>query len=269
MQKFIRWVVGIALVLLIGFPFYWIMISSFKPGDEVLIPNLWPEAFTLQHYQELIEQTSYLANLYNSLFVAVMTMFITILIVIPASYSIYRFDYRGREFLFRLILASYIFPGVLLLVPVYQLMNSVQLVDSLWSLVVINVTFAAPFAVWLMKGFFDAVPKDLDESAAIDGAGPFRVLFQIILPLILPGIGTISIYAFVLAWTEFTFASVLISSDANRVLTTGMNAIMGQYTVRWGWTTAGAVLTIIPVVILFAFVGRYFVRGLQAGAIKS
>jgi len=142
------------------------------------------------------------------------------------------------------------------------------LVNSLFGLMVINVTFAAPFSVWLMQGFFDNVPIALDESAAIDGAGRMRTLFQIILPLIGPGIATISIYAFIMAWTEFAFSSVLINSDSLRTLPIGLNAIMGQYTVRWGWTTAGAVLALLPVVIFFAFVGKYFVKGLTAGAVK-
>ncbi|SDO05097.1 carbohydrate ABC transporter permease [Alkalicoccus daliensis] len=269
MNKLIRIFVGTFLIILIAFPFYWVLISSFKPSDQILSPDLWPETFTLVHYVELLEQTPYLTNLFNSVFVAGMTMVFTVLIVIPAAYGIFRFQFIGRNFLFRLILASYIFPGVLLLVPVYQLMSDLGLVNSLWSLVIINVTFAAPFAVWLMRGFFDAIPTELDEAASIDGAGPMKTLFLIIIPLIKPGIATIAIYAFVLAWTEFTFASILITEDSQRVLTTGMNAIMGQYTVRWGWTTAGAVLTVIPVLIFFAFVGRYFVRGLASGAVKT
>lgn len=131
-----------------------------------------------------------------------------------------------------------------------------------------NVTFSAPFAVWLMRGFFDAIPVGLDEAASIDGAGRMRTLMQIILPLIMPGIATIMIYAFITSWTEFAYASVLISSDQLRTLPVGLKAIMGQYTVRWGWTTAGAVLTLLPVVVFFAFVGKFFVRGLTTGAVK-
>ncbi|WP_314000828.1 carbohydrate ABC transporter permease [uncultured Paenibacillus sp.] len=267
-MKAVRIIVGIALIFLIAFPFYWIIMSSFKPADQILKPDFVPRSFTLEHYRQLLDQTSYATNLSNSVIVAFGTMLISVLLVIPAGFAIYRMKFAGRRFVNRLILATYVFPGILLLVPVYQLMADLRLVDSLIGLIVINVTFAAPFSVWLMQGFFDSVPIALDEAAAIDGAGRMRTLMQIVLPLIGPGIATISIYAFIMAWTEFAFSSVLISSEELRTLPIGLNAIMGQYTVRWGWTTAGAVLTLLPVVVFFAFVGKYFVKGLTAGAVK-
>ncbi|MBW4084260.1 carbohydrate ABC transporter permease [Paenibacillus sp. S150] len=267
-MKAVRYLFGILISFLIVFPFYWVIVSSLKPADQILKPDLLPKALTLLHYRELLEQTSYLTNLSNSVLVALGTMICSVLIVIPAGYAIYRMKFAGRKLVSRLILATYIFPGTLLLVPVYQMMSDLHLVNSLWGLIVINVTFAAPFSVWLMQGFFDSVPVALDEAAAIDGAGRMRTLLQIILPLIGPGIATISIYAFITSWTEFAFSSVLITSEELRTLPIGLNAIMGQYTVRWGWTTAGAVLTLLPVVIFFAFVGRFFVKGLTAGAVK-
>ncbi len=267
-MRFVKILFVIFLVFLIAFPFYWVIVSSFKLPSQILQPDLWPKAWTLQHYKELIYDTPYLTNLFNSMIVSFGTMIITILLVVPASYAIFRMDFKGRKFFFYLILATFIFPTMLLLVPVYQLMSSIRLIDSLWSLIIINVTFAAPFATWLMSGFFKKIPHSLDEAAAVDGAGQLRILFQIILPLLAPGLATIAIYSFVVSWTEFTFASVLISSESNQVLTVGMNQIMGQYTVKWGWTTAGAVLTLLPVLILFAFMGKYFVRGLTEGSIK-
>lgn len=267
-MKPVRYIVGILLTVLIVFPFYWVTVSSFKPADQILKPDLFPKSFTLEHYRQLLDQTSYLTNLSNSILVSIGTLIVSVLIVIPACFAIYRMKFTGRRFVSRLILATYVFPGILLLVPVYQLMAELHLVDSLLGLIVINVTFAAPFSVWLMQGFFDSVPLALDEAAAIDGAGRMRTLIQIILPLIGPGIATISIYGFITSWTEFAFSSVLISSEELRTLPIGLNAIMGQYTVRWGWTTAGAVLTLLPVVVFFAFVGKYFVKGLTAGAVK-
>jgi len=267
-MKIIKWIFGILLVFLIAFPFYWVIISSFKLPDQILQPDLWPKGWTLQHYKEVLFDTPYLTNLQNSLIVSFGTMFLTVLIVIPASYAIYRMDFKGRNFFYNLILATYIFPTMLLLVPVYQLMTNIGLVDTLWSLIIMNVTFAAPFATWLMSGFFKSVPRSLDESASIDGAGTMKILFSIILPLIAPGIATIAIYSFVISWTEFTFASILVTSDQFKVLPIGLNQIMGQYTVRWGWTTAGGVLTLLPVLIFFAFVGKYFVKGLTEGSVK-
>jgi ABC-type glycerol-3-phosphate transport system permease component len=267
-MKVFRYVIGILLTILIVFPFYWIIVSSLKPADQILQPDLFPKSFTLEHYRQLFTQTSFLTNMKNSVIVSVCSMAVNVLIVVPAGFALYRMKFPGRKLISRLILATYIFPGILLLVPVYQMMASLDLVDSLLSLVIINVTFSAPFSIWLMHGFFDAVPLDLDEAASVDGAGRLRILNQIVLPLIVPGIATISIYSFIMAWTEFAFASVLIVDDNLRTLPIGLNAIMGQYTVRWGWTTAGAVLTLLPVAIFFALVGRYFVKGLTQGAVK-
>ncbi|MEK4803210.1 carbohydrate ABC transporter permease [Oceanobacillus sp. FSL K6-0118] len=267
-MKIVKWILVSLLVLFIAFPFYWVIISSFKTPDQILQPDLWPKEWTLENYQMLLTETPYLNNLKNSIIVSFGTMIITTIIVVPASYAFYRLNFKGKQFFYYLILATFIFPTMLLLVPVYQLMNSVNLIDNIWSLIIINVTFAAPFATWLMSGFFKDIPESLDESAAIDGAGKIRILFQIILPLIVPGLTTIAVYAFVVSWTEFAFSSVLISSEANQVLTIGMNQIMGQYTIRWGWTTAGAVLTLLPVLIFFAFVGRYFIKGLTEGSVK-
>ncbi len=229
-MRALRILIGTILTFLIVFPFYWVIISSFKPADQILQPDLFPRAFTLEHYEQLLGQTPYLTNLKNSILVSLGTMIVSVLIVVPASYAIYRMRFRGRRFVSRLIIATYIFPGILLLVPVYQLMSTINLVDSLWGLVVINVTFAAPFSVWLMQGFIDSVPIALDEAAAIDGAGRMRTLLQILLPLIGPGIATISVYAFIMSWTEFAFSSVLITSGDLRTLPVGLNAIMGQYT---------------------------------------
>src|SRR5690625_5011568 len=269
MKHIFKWVLIVFFVLLIGFPFYWVIISSFKTPDQILHPDLWPATWSLENYKQLLTGTSYAQSLMNSLIVSISTMIITVLIVVPASYAIFRMNFKGKNLFYYLILATFIFPTMLLLVPIHQLMSALNLVDNLWSLIIINVTFSAPFATWLMSGFFKSIHKTIDESASIDGAGKMRILFQIIIPLISPGIATISIYAFVVSWTEFAFASVLVSSEENRVLTVYLNQIMGQYNVNWGWTTAGAVLTLIPVIVFFAFVGKFFIKGLTEGAIKE
>jgi multiple sugar transport system permease protein len=267
--KVLKWLVGIFIGFLIFFPFYWVIISSFKTSSQILQPDIWPRIWTLEHYQELFTLTSYPSNLFNSAIVALGTMAVTILIVIPASYAIYRMNFYGKNFLTKLLLATYIFPGILLLVPVYSLMSKIDLINNYWSLIIMNVTFAGPFSIWLMKGFYEAIPNTLDEAAGLDGASSMQILFRIILPLIRPGLATIIIYSFISSWTEFTFASILVTDDRFKTLPVGLHAIMGQYTIRWGWTTAAAVLTLLPVVIIFAFIGKFFIKGLTEGAVKA
>ncbi|GAB4440482.1 MAG: carbohydrate ABC transporter permease [Anaerolineae bacterium] len=258
------------LLFVVIAPFYWIFTASIKAPEEIIAqtPTLFPQSFTLTHYDKLLASSDFPQYLVNSVAVAALTMAITVVLSTMAAYSLYRLRFPGRDFLFKIILVTYVFPGILLLIPLYEMMSRLGLIDSLWALVFINVTFAAPFAVWLLQAFFRAIPYELEEAAALDGAGRVRILLTIMLPLALPGVTSIAIYAFITSWTEYMFASVLILSDATRTLPVGLAGIVGQYQVDWGLLLAGATVTTIPVLILFALFGRNFVEGLTAGAVK-
>jgi multiple sugar transport system permease protein len=265
-----RWIALIALVIVVLGPIYWIAASSLKSPQEIIstTPSLWPERIYLGHYQRLFASTPYLTYLTNSTLVAAATMLVTVVVAVLASFSMYRLRVRGARALASLILLCYLIPGTLLLVPIYCSFAIVGLIDSPIALVIVNVAFALPFCVWLLKGFFDAIPAEIDDAAAVDGAGPLTLFRTVILPLLAPGIGTVALYAFVFSWTEVVFASQLILSDDRKTLPIGLTAIMGQYTIDWGLLMAGASLTMVPGAILFAAVGRYFVRGLTAGAVQ-
>jgi multiple sugar transport system permease protein len=187
-----------------------------------------------------------------------------------ASYAIYRLEFPGRSLLQKIILVTYAFPNILLLIPLYMMLSAMRpkLIDTPWALVVVDVTFAAPFAVWMLQAFFKSIPVELEEAAALDGAGRIQTILKIFMPLAAPGIASIAIYAFISSWTEYMFASVLIISDSNRTLPVGLAGIIGQYQVDWGLLLAGATITTLPVLILFSIVGRSFVEGLTAGAVK-
>lgn len=258
------------LLFLVIAPFYWIFTASIKAPQEIIAqtPTLFPNSFTLEHYNKLLASSNFPRYLLNSTIIASITMAITVVLSVMAAYGLYRLQFPGRKFLFRIILATYIFPGILLLIPLYQLMSQLRLVDTLWGLVIINVTFASPFAVWMLQAFFQSVPLEIEEAAALDGANRLSIILRIILPLTAPGIASVAIYAFITSWTEYMFASVLILSDANRTLPVGLAGIIGQYQVDWGLLLAGATVTTLPVLILFSFVGRSFIEGLTAGAVK-
>lgn len=261
--------VSVLLVLVIA-PFYWIFSSSIKAPQEIIAqtPTIVPQSFTLEHYDHLLASSDFPMYLVNSTIVAALTMAITVILSAMAAYGLYRLRFPGRELLFRVILVTYAFPGILVLVPLYDMLTQVGLVDTRWALVIVNVTFAAPFAVWMLRAFFRSVPYELEEAAALDGAGRLRIMLRIMLPLTAPGIASIAIYAFITSWTEYMFASILIISDANRTLPVGLAGIIGQYQVDWGLLLAGATATTLPVMILFGLVGRNFVEGLTAGAVK-
>ncbi len=266
---FIGKIFAVFLAFIILFPFYWIVISSFKTSDTIVHPDLWPVKSTLAHYQQLLSTPTFVSGLKSSLIVTAGTVVILLVIVILASYGLYRFEFKGKAFLNKVILLAYIFPGILLVVPVYDIMAKIHLVDSYAALIIMNVTFAAPFCVWLMNGFFASVPKSLDESAALDGLSKMGILLKIHIPLLKPGIATVAVYGLISAWTEFTFASILVISDEYKTLPIVLKAITSSYTVQWGQITASATLAMLPIIVIFAFVGKYFIGGLTAGAIKE
>jgi multiple sugar transport system permease protein len=258
------------LMILVLAPFYWIFSSSIKVPQEIIArkPTLFPQSFTTQHYSKLFNKSPFPTYLRNSLIVAAGTMLITVVLSTLAAYGLYRMRFPGRKMLFRIILITYAFPGVLLLVPMYQMMTALHLVDRLVALVIVDVTLAAPFAVWMLQAFFRTIPQELEEAAALDGATRLGIIVRIMLPLAAPGVASIAIFAFITSWTEYIFASILIISEANRTVPVGLAGIIGQYQVDWGLLLAGATVTTLPVLALFGLVGRNFVEGLTAGAVR-
>lgn len=258
------------LVLVVGLPFWWVVTGSIKVPREIIqrVPTMFPQSFTTQHFQKLLQFTDFPAYLVNSLAVALFSTLVTVVLALPAAYAFFRMDFPGRNALYRLILLAYAFPGVVVLIPLYGLFARAGLIDSRASLVIVNVAFALPFSIWMMRSFLASVPREIEEAAIIDGAPTTTILVRILMPLIAPGIASVAIFAFISSWTEYLFASVLIVSDANRTIPVGFAGIIGQYQIDWGLLLAGATAATIPVVILFAFVGRWFVSGLTEGAVK-
>lgn len=262
---------GLALVaLVIGLPFWWVATGSIKLPREIIsrVPTMVPHSFTLQHFDKLLKSTDFPAYLVNSLAVALFTTAVTVALALPAAYAFFRMEFPGRAALYRLILVAYAFPTVVVLIPIYGLFAQLGLIDTRTSLVVVNVAFALPFSIWMMRSFLASVPREIEEAAVIDGAPARVILLRILAPLIAPGIASVAIFTFIVSWTEYLFASVLIVSDARRTIPVGFAGIIGQYQIDWGLLLAGATLATIPVVILFAFVGRWFVAGLTEGAVK-
>ncbi|MBS3648507.1 carbohydrate ABC transporter permease [Pseudaminobacter sp. 19-2017] len=258
------------IVLLIGLPFWWVMSGSIKLPREIIsrVPTMVPQSFTLQHFEKLLQSTDFPAYLVNSLLVALFSTVFTIALALPTAYAFFRMKFPGRAALYRLILVAYAFPTVVVLIPIYGLFARFGLIDTRASLVIVNIAFALPFSIWMMRSFLASVPRDIEEAAIVDGAPPRVILLRIMAPLIAPGIASVAIFTFIASWTEYLFASVLIVSDARRTIPVGFAGIIGQYQIDWGLLLAGATLATIPVVILFAFVGRWFVTGLTEGAVK-
>ncbi len=269
-KKLPNFVSQLVVTIVVFAPIYWIVMSSFKGPEEIIRsePTFWPETWTFGNFERLFTSTKYLVFLGNSLFLSISTAVVTVLISLGAAYGLYRIRVPGSGRIAGVILLAYMIPGTLLIVPLHQTLSGLGLIDSLTALLLLNVAFTAPFSTWLLRGFILSIPSDLDDAAAIDGAGPVRTMFEIVLPLLRPGMATVAVYSFVFSWTEFVFASQFVSRQELQTLPIGLSAIIGQYNVDWGLVLAGVVFTMLPAVFVFLLVGRFFIGGLIAGATK-
>ena len=258
------------IFIIFFFPFFWIISSAFKSPQEIIQKNstIIPRSFTFEHFEKILFSSDFLIYLKNSLIVSFFSMFIAVVLSIFAAYGLHKLKFYGNKLVERSLLVTYAFPGVILLIPMYLMLGKMGLLNSYFALILINVTFSTPFAVWMLKAFFKTIPYDIEEAAMIDGASKMTILFKIIFPLALPCIASVSIFCFIISWTEYMFASIMISGDDLKTLPVGLASIVGQYQIDWGFLLAGATLASLPVIILFIFVGKYFVSGLTDGAVK-
>ena len=262
-------VISLVMFILLA-PFLWILLASFRPNME-LIRNqtLIPQNITIENYISLFTKSAYWQWVINSTIVAIYTVILSLPLIVAGAYSVYRTQYRGRNVLSLFLLSVYIFPRALLVVPIFKIFDGLALVDSHLGCALMNTAFAVPFGIWLLQAFLKSLPPELEEAAAVDGIGRIRTLFQIIIPQAAPGIIAIAMFAFIVSWTEYLFAMTLLLSNDLHTLPIGLTGIVfGQYRVNWGFAAAGAVGSALPVFILFLIVGRWFIRGISAGAIK-
>ena len=270
-RKLLPWFfIGLLMVITVG-PVLWVALSSLKTAREIISspPTLWPATVTFEQYRLLLFETDFLIQLRNSLIVGLGTTALTTVVVVLAALGAYRGQMDWLRNLKFVAILAFVFPTTLLIVPIYEVVAGLNLIDTHLGLILVNVMLTAPFAFWLIEGFLDAVPREIEEAATVDGASRWAIYGRVILPLIGPGLGTISVYAFITSWTEFTFSSVLLIDRDLKTLPMGLADILAQYNIDWGLLTSNTVLAMIPGIIFFAFAGRLFIRGLVAGALKT
>ena len=260
------------IVVAVTFPLIWMVLTSVKPQTELfrIPPSLAPETITLEHYWRLLTETPFLTYFRNSMTLAVTTTVVVIALGTLGAYSLVRFRYRGRETLATLVLFTYLMPSVVLIIPLYLLMVSVGLANTIASLVIAYTTFALPYALWLLRSFMAGIPEDLESAALVDGAGRMGAFFDVILPQALPGIVSTALFTFILCWNEYLFALVLVNSDTVRPLTTGtMNMLITAFNIDWSLLMAASVMMSVPLIIIFTFLQGTLTRGFGAGAVKG
>ncbi|HWQ15311.1 MAG TPA: carbohydrate ABC transporter permease, partial [Roseiflexaceae bacterium] len=261
-----------ALIAIAGFaiaPLLWAMSTAFKPDGEIMTsPAFLPRRPTLEHFQVVLGQTPFGRWFTNSLIVALGTTGLAITVGSLAGYAMSRFRFWGRALYGNMLLVVQMFPGVMLAIPMYLLLTQYGLIDTLWALLVTYLTFALAFSIWMLKGYFDNIPREIEEAALIDGASRLDILWRITLPLAAPGITTVAVFAFLLAWNEFFFAYIFLASNSNYTLSLGMYSFIQQFTTQWGNIMAAGTLTTLPVLVFFFVLQRALTRGLVAGATK-
>ena len=223
----------------------------------------------LQHYKDVFYDSNYTTFLENSLKVGIASTLLTLILSIGAAYSLSWLRFRGKTLFSLGILLVYLFPGVLLIIPLFRVMAKLALYDDIRSVMLVHVILALPFGIWTLRSFFDGVPVELEDAARIDGANRLRVLVQIFMPLVTPGIATVAIFAFVVSWNDYLFPVILLSSPDNQTIPVGIAGWTSAYSINWGQVSAASIMTVVPVVLFFALVGRFFVQGLAAGAVKE
>lgn len=259
------------LVVIVGFPLAWMALSSLKPGVELFTipPKILPQNWSLEWYIQAFSNPNVIRYFLNSLLIASVVMVVDMLIGTLTAYSLTRFHYKGRKLILISVLAAYCVPPIMLMLPLYKIVNSFGLPESHLGVIIAHLTVTLPFSVWLLVSFFKKLPKEINEAAVMDGAGELQVFLKIELPLCVSGVLSTGIMAFIMSWNEFLLSSVLISKESMKTLTVGLANYISSTHIDWGIIMALGTITTIPVIILFALVQKYFVEGMTAGAVKG
>lgn len=271
------WTRRIVLTLLTAFavlPVYVMLSSSLKPLQDVTGTFRWvPAHLTISPYIDMWRTVPLARYFANSLIVCTLAAALSVLIATFAAYALSRHRFRGRGVFMIVVLSTQMFPGILFLLPLFLIFVSIgnatgiALLGSRAGLVITYLTFSLPFAIWMLTGYFDSIPRGLDEAARVDGCGPLRALFRVVIPAAIPGIVTVAIYAFMTAWSEVLFASVM-TNDTTRTLAVGLRDYSTQTDVYWNQIMAASLVVSVPVVAGFLLMQRFLVTGLTAGAVK-
>src|SRR4051794_6769039 len=252
------------------FPLLWIVTTSIKTDKELYQQaTIFPHVVTWKHFDQIFHQTRFLTYMKNSLMVAVLTTIIAMVIGVTAAYAITRLSFRGRVFMARATIVTYLVPGALLFIPLFQVAYRLHLENKALGLVVIYLVGTVPFCTWLAISYFNTIPYELEEAALVDGATRPQALVRIVLPLALPALAVIALYAFTQSWNEFLFSILLIARDSEKTIPSGLAGLINGDTFQWGALMAGALISSIPPLLIYIVAQKWVVSGLAGGAVKG
>ncbi|AEV39066.1 Maltose transport system permease protein MalG [Pseudovibrio sp. FO-BEG1] len=270
-KTFVFYALVVGVVLFSVFPFYYAIITSFRSGQELFNPSVFPTSFSIGNYFSIFKEQPFGLNILNSVIVATSVVILSLIIAVTASYALARIHFRGRGLLLMTILSVSMFPQVAILSGMYELIRSMGLYNSLPGLIIPNTVLTLPFTVWVLTTFMKELPKELEEAAVVDGASPLTIVRRIFLPLMWPAMVTTGLLAFIGAWNEFLFALTFTLSNEVRTVPVAIALMSGatEYELPWGNIMAASVLVTVPIVVLVLVFQRKIVAGLTAGAVKG
>ena len=259
------------LVFQAAVPFVWMASTSLKPPGEVFAqpPSFMPKEATLDNFQRLFTSTSFLTYFANSLKVSGLAVLLTTLVGAAGAYSLTRYRYPGREQIAGTILCTYMFAPIMIVIPFFILVKKAGIENTHLALVLAFASFCLPFALWLLRAFFETIPIDLEEAALVDGANRFRAVLHVVLPLALPGVIATAIFTFILAWNDYVFTRILISADELLTLPVGVQNLFHAALIDWGLIMAASVMITLPALVFFLLLQRHLVAGWGSGGLKG
>ena len=260
------WLSLLAIFIFVAFPIFWISISAFKLPIDVTKPTIFFQP-TLDNFRILFELFDFWNLIVNSLIVCVAVVVITLPLATSGAYALSRFRLPAKRLLLVLVLATQFFPPVVLVLPYFNIFRSLQLLDTYMALVIVNLTRTIPFAMWLLFGFIDTLPAQIEEAAMVDGCTEWGILRYVTFPLALPGIITAGVFSFLLAWNEFLYAFLLTTKETRTVIV-GLVNVVGERDVPWEQMSAAGLIVMVPMLIMAYGIRRYFVEGMTMGAVK-
>jgi multiple sugar transport system permease protein len=261
----------IATCALLVFPIYWLVVTALSEPDQLrqLPPKFWPDQPRWHVFGEIMAERPILLWLGNSALAAIGAVTLSMTVSVLAGYSLSRFRVRGGPSLGLFILTAKMLPATLLVIPLFGIFRQLELIGSLWSIILAHATLIIPFTTWMLKGYFDTIPRELEQAAMIDGCSPLGAMVRVILPVSAPGLAATALYGFVLSWSDYAYArTFLTNAQSNWTANLGITTMKGEYVSNWSDISAASILVALPILLIYLFLERYLVGGLTAGAEK-
>lgn len=266
-------IVSLIILCVLLFPVYWILVTSLKTEKEIfqVPPTFWPQVLNLKSYAAQVENGDF--NMFqsfgNSFIISVGATVIAVLLAVPASYGIAKYRFKGKKLVVLGFLVTQMLPVAVLLTPMFIMFRNMHLYNTPWAAMLADATIGIPFSVLILKNYFASIPNDLEEAACIDGCNRFTAFIRVLIPIAKPGVMVCAIFSFLYAWGDLAYGMTFIIDQQKRPITAGIFNFMGQYGTKWSYLTAFAVVTIIPVAIIFIFMQKYIISGMTSGAVKG